>query len=139
MARTHPIGVVTNHRVAAQEEKLRFLGLREFIDPLIASEAVGVEKPERAIFAAALRAARARPREAVMVGDSWTNDVLGARAAGIRPIWFNRFGARPPTRHRVEHLASYRPAAEAARIVLGLPGGTTGSGLPAAGRIISAP
>ena len=24
-----------------------------------------------------------------MVGDSWAADVLGARAAGIRAIWFN--------------------------------------------------
>jgi FMN phosphatase YigB (HAD superfamily) len=24
-----------------------------------------------------------------MVGDSWTADIAGARAAGIRPIWFN--------------------------------------------------
>ena len=30
-----------------------------------------------------------RADEVVMVGDSWAADVLGARAAGIRAIWFN--------------------------------------------------
>ena len=40
-----------------------------------------------------------RAEDAVMVGDSWAADVEGARAAGIRPIWFNRAapsGARIP-------------------------------------------
>ena len=27
--------------------------------------------------------------EVVMVGDSWAADVIGARAAGIKAIWFN--------------------------------------------------
>ena len=31
-----------------------------------------------------------------MVGDSWAADIEGARAAGIRPIWFNRAGRPPP-------------------------------------------
>jgi FMN phosphatase YigB (HAD superfamily) len=33
-----------------------------------------------------------RPEETVMIGDSWTADVEGARSAGIRAIWFNRTG-----------------------------------------------
>lgn len=27
-----------------------------------------------------------------MVGDSWENDVVGARAAGMRAVWFERWG-----------------------------------------------
>ena len=27
-----------------------------------------------------------------MVGDSWPVDVLGARGAGVRALWLNRFG-----------------------------------------------
>ena len=30
--------------------------------------------------------------EAVMVGDSWAADAIGALEAGIRPIWFNPLG-----------------------------------------------
>jgi putative hydrolase of the HAD superfamily len=35
-----------------------------------------------------------------MVGDSWAADVEGARAAGIRPIWFNRSGRPAPDKSR---------------------------------------
>jgi len=31
-----------------------------------------------------------------MIGDAWETDIAGARAAGIRPVWFNRFGAPSP-------------------------------------------
>ena len=34
--------------------------------------------------------------ETVMIGDAWETDIAGALAAGIRPIWFNRFGAASP-------------------------------------------
>jgi putative hydrolase of the HAD superfamily len=33
---------------------------------------------------------------AVMIGDSWDADIVGARNAGIRAIWFNRFGRDAP-------------------------------------------
>jgi FMN phosphatase YigB (HAD superfamily) len=37
-----------------------------------------------------------------MIGDAWETDIAGARAAGIRPIWFNRFGEPSPDRSVTE-------------------------------------
>jgi putative hydrolase of the HAD superfamily len=56
---------------------------------------VGVAKPGRAIFERALELAGADPGEAVHVGDSLENDVVGARAAGIRPVLVARDGSLP--------------------------------------------
>jgi HAD superfamily hydrolase (TIGR01549 family) len=119
MARSVPIGIVTNNQVSEQKEKLEFLGLTESVQHLIISEAVGFEKPSPEIYHAALASAHVRPREAVMVGDSWPNDVLGARAVGIRPVWFNRFGRPRPTRHHVDEIGSFRPPSPADRVVRG--------------------
>ncbi len=102
------IGVVTNNEVAEQEEKLRFLGIADRVDALVISAAVGCSKPDPRIFAIALDRLGAGPDEAVMIGDSWTNDVEGARSASIRPIWFNRFGAPRPGGSRVTELDSFR-------------------------------
>jgi HAD superfamily hydrolase (TIGR01549 family) len=109
VARRARVGVITNNEYAEQEEKLRFLGLSQLVDPLIVSARERVAKPDARIFRIALERADARASATVMVGDSWTNDVLGARGAGIRPVWFNRFSVRPPTRHRVEEIRSFRP------------------------------
>jgi len=117
VSRSRPVGIVTNNQVAEQVEKVAFLGLSKTIDFLVISEAVGAEKPSPEIFRAALAEAHVRPRDAVMIGDSWANDVLGARGAGIRPVWFNRFGRPRPTRHRVAEVRSFRPPAPVERIL----------------------
>ena len=88
------IGIVSNNLLAEQQGKMRLCGFDPYVDALVVSEAVGVSKPDPAIFAHALAALDCEAAEAVMVGDSWPADIVGARAAGIRAIWFNR--ARRP-------------------------------------------
>jgi FMN phosphatase YigB (HAD superfamily) len=124
LAKFSRVGVVTNNEYAEQEEKLRFLGLQGLVDPLVVSAREGVAKPDPRIFRIALDRAGARPAETVMVGDSWKNDVLGAHAIGIHPVWFNRFERPRPSRHRVGELRDFRPRARA----------ESGLRLPAAGR-----
>lgn len=111
------VGMVTNNEFREQEEKLRFLGLADVVDPLVVSARERVAKPDPRIFGIALDRAGALPSQTVMVGDSWTNDVLGARAAGIRPVWFNRFGRQRPSRHRAEEIRSFRPFGPAEAVV----------------------
>jgi len=113
------VGVVTNNQVVEQEEKLDFLGLRHLVKFMVVSEGVGVAKPDPAIFRIALRRAGARPEETVMIGDSWTSDVAGARSAGIRPVWFNRFHLARPEPWPVEELDSYRSPARAEEALSG--------------------
>ena len=110
------IGIITNNRTAEQVEKLAFLGLTDLVDALITSEEVGVPKPDPRIFAAALQRLRARPEETVLVGDNWHADVLGALAAGIRPVWLNRTGVARPL-PQVAGLSSFEPLDEALRII----------------------
>jgi HAD superfamily hydrolase (TIGR01509 family) len=113
------IGIVTNNEAAEQEEKIRYLGLERSVDLLVVSGEVGVTKPDPMIFRTALERASAEPEDAVMIGDSWENDVRGSLGAGIRPVWFNRFGLPRPERIPVVELASFRPLRVAERAVLG--------------------
>ncbi len=94
-------------------------GLRELVDFMVTSEEVGVAKPAAEIFEAALERGSAEPGEAVMIGDSWDVDILGAQSAGIRPVWFNPGRIPPPGGDRVEELQSFVPSEQAARVILG--------------------
>jgi len=114
-----PVVVVTNNEVAEQEEKVRFLGIGPLLDGLVVSEAVGVGKPDPRIFEVAVSAANVPASETTMLGDSWTSDVLGARAAGIRPVWFNRFRRPRPDGGSVAELRSLRPVRRAVDLLLG--------------------
>jgi len=62
------------------------LGLARHLDFIIDSSQVGVEKPDPRIFHLALERAGLAATEAVYVGDLYSIDVVGARAAGLSAI-----------------------------------------------------
>jgi putative hydrolase of the HAD superfamily len=77
------LGVVSNSD-GRVEEALEAAGLRDRFDVVLDSALVGVEKPDPAIFRAALAALGVAPAEALYVGDLYEVDVVGARAAGMQ-------------------------------------------------------
>jgi putative hydrolase of the HAD superfamily len=72
------------------------VGLTPWLDGVVTSAAVGAAKPEPAIFRAALSRLGVRAGEAVHVGDSLAEDVVGARAAGLRAVLLDRRRAGGP-------------------------------------------
>ena len=62
----------------------------------VSSASHGFMKPHRSIFDAALREAGVAAEEAVMVGDSVSHDIDGARSLGMRAILVCRSGAARP-------------------------------------------
>jgi membrane-associated phospholipid phosphatase/predicted HAD superfamily phosphohydrolase YqeG len=89
--------VATNADDSGERDVLAALsrvGLDGLVDGVVSSRDVGARKPDAVFYRAALlRAGRAglplAPGRAVMVGDSWPNDVIGAQAAGLRAVWLN--------------------------------------------------
>ena len=122
------LGIVSNNQVSEQEEKLVFLGIDSFVDFLVVSETVGVGKPDPAIFRVALERANVGARDAVMVGDSWASDVVGARGVGMRAVWFNRFGQTAPDPWPVSQIRSYVPLERAEAAIAGSDAPTAPSG-----------
>jgi putative hydrolase of the HAD superfamily len=116
-ARGLRIGIVTNNLVVEQRAKLDCCGLADMVDALVTSEETGVAKPDPLIFVQALDRLDTRPDRAVMVGDAWATDILGARAAGVRAVWLNRRGQPRPDDDIVE-LKALEPTAEALRALL---------------------
>lgn len=62
------------------------LGLAGSLEFVIDSSEVGLEKPDPRIFRLALDRAEIRPEEAVYIGDLYSVDVVGARAAGMDAV-----------------------------------------------------
>ncbi len=83
------IGVLSNFD-SRLHKVLHVLGLADFFGSVTISTAVGFAKPEPGIFTAALAKYDCAPKAAWHIGDSWDEDVAGAIAAGLQPIWLNR-------------------------------------------------
>lgn len=79
------VAVVSNSN-GHVERFLENAGLRPYLDFVIDSGIEGVEKPDPRIFEIALARAGVAAHEAVHVGDIYEIDVVGARAAGLRPV-----------------------------------------------------
>ncbi|MGQ5261058.1 HAD family hydrolase [Micromonospora sp. ZYX-F-536] len=91
---TVPICLVSDVDTADLEAAMAHHGLA--FTAVVSSEAVGAYKPDRAMFTRALAALGLGAHEVLHVGDSLTNDVAGAHAAGIRAVWVNRRGQVAP-------------------------------------------
>jgi HAD superfamily hydrolase (TIGR01509 family) len=68
-------------------------GLREALDGVVTSAEAGARKPDPEIFAPALALAGVGANAALHVGDTVSEDVEGARAAGIAALHLDRSGA----------------------------------------------
>jgi HAD superfamily hydrolase (TIGR01549 family) len=113
------VGIVTNNVTAEQKDKLAFCKLDSLVDFMVTSEEIGPPKPERAMFEAALDRAGCRASEAVVVGDSWESDVLGAKNAGIRAVWYNPRGLPRMEDLPVAEIRAFRPLDGALEAILG--------------------
>jgi putative hydrolase of the HAD superfamily len=87
------IGLISNsHRsLASFEQHFELEGL---ISAAVSSSEHGYLKPHPSIFEAALRLAEVRPEESVMVGDSFSHDIEGARSVGMRGVLVHRGAGR---------------------------------------------
>ena len=80
------------------------------VDVAIGSRAFGRTKPHPTIFAAALERLGVEPEDAAMVGDSYADDIEGARALGMRAFLLDREGRYPDEPDRLPTLLAL-PAA----------------------------
>jgi putative hydrolase of the HAD superfamily len=98
------LGVVSNSD-GRVEEALTAAGIRDRFEVVLDSALVGVEKPDPAIFRAALTVLGVAPEETLYVGDLYDVDVVGARAAGIEAVLLVPDAGGPgPQCRRVESL-----------------------------------
>ncbi|GAA1674491.1 HAD family hydrolase [Kribbella yunnanensis] len=84
--------IFSNGNTAHQQQKLDRFGLTAEIDRFISSEELPAGKPDPRAFQQALTLIGVEPDQALMVGDSLTNDIDGALAVGMGAVLLARSG-----------------------------------------------
>jgi putative hydrolase of the HAD superfamily len=98
--------VVASNWDVSLHEVLARLSLTILVDGIVTSAEVGARKPAPAVFERALALAGADPGEALHIGDSVAEDVVGAQRVGIEPVLLSRDGrAAPPGVRTIATLA----------------------------------
>ena len=82
------IYIASNGATVNAKGRIASTGLDRYIDALFVSEDMGVAKPAAAFFDICLEQI-GEPREScIMIGDSLSSDMLGAKNASLRSVWF---------------------------------------------------
>jgi len=108
------LGIVSNASHALPK-MLEDAGIASFFDPVTYSFEAGAEKPDVRIFRRALAQAGSEPEQAVHVGDSYDQDYLGARNAGLHAILIQREGDPPEPCPHIRSLSDLLSLLEPSR------------------------
>ncbi len=65
-------------------------GLGGYFQFVVFAQEHGIQKPDSLFFQIAIERAGCAKRQLLHVGDSFRNDVIGAKQAGIKSVWLNR-------------------------------------------------
>ena len=102
LSERYRLGVVSNF-YGNLEAVCESSGLGRLFGVMADSQRVGAEKPEPAIFQAALAELQAKPETTIMVGDSLRRDYEGARRCGMGFIWIAPDGVQATERDAAEN------------------------------------
>ena len=82
----YKLGIIANQKLGTAE-RLESWGLRQYFEVIAASAEIGYAKPDKEIFEKAFELAGCTAEESVMVGDRLDNDIIPAKALGMKTVW----------------------------------------------------
>ena len=92
LAPKYNLYILSNGFQELQCHKMRSAGIDHFFKKIVLSDDIGILKPWPEIFHFALSATQSEVRDSLMIGDSWENDVAGAKGVGMHQVFYNVTG-----------------------------------------------
>ena len=93
LSQKYELGIIAN-QLDGLKERLETFDIFQYFNYIISSWGVKVMKPDTRIFEYALDKANCSPQETCMIGDRLDNDILPAKALGMKTVWIKQgFGA----------------------------------------------
>ena len=82
------IYIASNGATINAEGRIRSTGLDKYIEKIYVSEWMGAAKPSPKFFDICLEGVGEPKESCIMIGDSLTSDMLGAKNASLTSVWF---------------------------------------------------
>ncbi|MCR5598487.1 MAG: YjjG family noncanonical pyrimidine nucleotidase [Lachnospiraceae bacterium] len=86
------IYIITNGATINAKGRIASTGLDKYIDSLFVSEDMGVNKPSAEFFDMVLKKIEEPKENCIIIGDSLSSDMLGAKNASMTSVWFRPEG-----------------------------------------------
>lgn len=102
LASHYTLAIISNGSRSKRMAQLHRMGLRDIIpENRLFTPANGLKKPDPGMFKYALEQMNVPASQAVMVGDSWKNDIYGATRSGMDAVWIRRLGKTSSSMRKV--------------------------------------
>jgi len=90
--------VVSNGTFVCQQGRMGKAGITNFFEDYFISQQIGCEKPQKEFFDYCFgKIPHFKHSETIIVGDSFSADIIGGINAGIKTVWFNPCGEKAPS------------------------------------------
>lgn len=97
LSQRYQLYIVTNGNAATQKTRLAHSDLMDYVRDYFVSEDAGAAKPDAGYFAYVFsRIPEFEKEGALLIGDSLTSDMQGAKNAGIDSLWYCPQGGKAP-------------------------------------------
>jgi len=93
----YEIVLSTGQRTLDKAEALRRAGGKDYFSHVLGEEILGHLKNDPAYYREALKRLGTTAERSVSIGDTILTDIYPAKVVGIKTIWVNRRGEKPPT------------------------------------------
>ena len=105
--RGYNLGIIANQK-NGMAERLDEWGMLQYFGVIVASAEIGYAKPDKEIFEKAFELARCTAQESVMVGDRLDNDIIPAKAIGMKTVWVKNGLAKYQDAELGENVADHQ-------------------------------
>ena len=80
--------IISNGATKNAEGRIRSTGLDKYLEKVYVSEWMGVTKPSSEFFDMVLEGVKEPKETCIVIGDSLTSDMLGAKNSSLASVWF---------------------------------------------------
>ena len=94
------MAVLSSERTNSLNTMLSWAGMSQYFKKIIATEAIGVDKPDPNIFWFLLKSLNAGKDDVAYIGDSYYNDIMPAKKFGIKAIWLRKRDEKMDSKYR---------------------------------------
>jgi 2-haloalkanoic acid dehalogenase type II len=104
LGKKYKLGMITNTDFFGFDIIEKKFDLESFFDVILKSYETKLLKPDPRVFELMLNRLGVKKEEALMVGDSLPDDIVGAKACGIKAVLIDRRGRFPDYHERITEL-----------------------------------
>ncbi len=101
LKKSYKLGIITNYMDGPTcRQVFEKLGYNDIFDSLVVSKELGYVKPAQILFETALEETGSKPKNCVMVGDTFAADVVGGNLAGMKTVLVDIYNTQQANYHK---------------------------------------